>query len=317
MKNWFPILAILSFPCFAQQDSIAPYFREFKDKISTQIFLLNTSNDFEIDYENDDLTVEIIPNIKTTLNIGFQYDIVSFSVGFAPKFFADNQDNKGSRMTSLSFEFTPGRWMQRLEYYNQKGMTLKTDGAPGLYFSRLESTKIGGSTNYFFNRKFSYRAIALQNVQQLRSAGSFSAGLIYYYTSLDGNDEPEIEGKTTFLDIAFTPAYHYNWVIGKHVNLVGGLSIGAGINFIDDEGDDTTSALYTSSLMLAPGYNSDRWFFGAHLRANYMGREANNGVNVGDSIVYATAFVGYRFDAPEFLISKTQQIKSKFLKENK
>ncbi|WP_290844590.1 DUF4421 family protein [Flavobacterium sp.] len=315
MKSWFPIVAIFSAPCFAQQDSIAPYFREFEDKISTQLFVLNKSNDFVISSENEDVEVNIVPNNKTTLNVGFQYDIVAFSFGFAPKFFADNRDNKGSRMTSFGLEFFPGRWMQRLEYHNQKGMSLEPEGTSvKLYYKNLESTRIGGSTDFFFNRKFSYRAIALQNVQQLRSAGSFSAGLNYHYSSLDGNNEPGIEGGIKFYDIAFTPAYHYNWVIGKHINLVGGLSIGAGINFTNDEGDETTSALYTSSLLLAPGYNSENWFFGANLRASYSDRQVNSGVTVGDSMVYATVFVGYRFDAPEILVERTKQIKSKFQK---
>lgn len=300
----------------AQQDSIAPYFREFYNKISTQVFVLNNSNDFSIKYDNEDLEVEFKPNNRTTLNLGLQYDIIFLSIGFAPRFFADNRDNKGSRMRSFSVEFFPGRWMQRFEYHNQKGMTLAAVGtSASLYLQNLESTKIGGSTNFFLNRKFSYRAIALQNVQQLRSAGSFSGGLTYQYTELNGNDEPQLEGKTVFFDIAFTPAYHYNWVIGKHINLVGGFSVGAGVNFTNDSGDKTTSALYTSSILLAPGYNSDTWFFGANLRANYFDRQVSHGVNVGDTMAYSTVFIGYRFDAPKFLISKTQQIKSKLTKK--
>jgi len=304
-------MALLSYPCFGQQDSLAPYFREFEDKIAIQAFVLNNSNDFTITDGPSNLEVDIVPNTKTTLNIGFQYDIVSFSLGIAPRFFADNRDNKGSGMNSFALEFFPGRWMQRLEYHGQKGMSLQADGADsGLYFKNLTSTRIGGNTHFFLNRKFSYRAIALQNVQQLRSAGSFSGGLTYHFTELNGHDETAIEGRIRFFDIAFTPAYHYNWVIGKRVNLAAGISLGAGINVTNDEGDKTTSALYTSSLLLAPGYNSDAWFFGANVRVNYSDRQVDNGVKVGDTMSYATLFVGYRFDAPEFLTQKTQQLKS-------
>lgn len=316
MKNWLPILAIVSSPCLAQQDSTMAYFREFHGKVSTQLFLLNNSNNFTVAYENEPVIVELVPNNKTTLNLGMQYDIISFSIGFAPKFFSENRDNQGSRMRSLSFEFLPGRWMQRLEYHNQKGITIReAGGTNGIYFEHLESTKIGGSTNFFFNKKFSYRAISLQNVQQLRSAGSFSAGLNYHYTELDGKDEIVLEDKITFVDVAFTPAYHYNWVIGKHVNLAAGISIGAGVNFTNDTGEKTNSALYTSSILLAPGYNSDKWFLGANLRANYFSRQVGNEADVGDAMTYATIFVGYRFDAPEFLKTKTQQIKNKLKKK--
>ena len=316
MKNWLSIISIISCPCIAQTDSINPYYREFENKISTKVFVLNNSNNFLIDYENQNLDVELRPNNKTTLNIGVQYEIISLSIGFAPGFFAENSDTKGSRMRSFSLDFFPGRWMQSLEFHDQRGMTLIPSGASdGLYLKNLESTKIGGSTSFFLNRKFSYRAIALQNVQQLHSAGSFSGGLTYRYTELNGKKEPQLGSKTSFFDVAFTPAYHYNWVIGKHVNLAGGISIGAGMNFTDDEGDKKTSALYTSSILLAPGYNSETWFFGANLRASYFDSQIEQGINIGDRMVYSTIFVGYRFDAPKYLVSATEKIKNKLNKK--
>lgn len=317
MKKWLPIITLsLGCPCFAQQDSIAPFFREFEDKISTQLFILNNSNNFTITSLADNVEVELVPNNKSTLNLGVQYDIISFSIGFAPQFFEENHDNKGSRMRSLSFGFFPGRWVQRLEYHNQKGISINpVDVSTGIYLEHLKSTKIGGSTNFFFNRKFSYRGTALQNVQQLHSAGSFSLGLTYNYTELNGKEEPILPIKTSFFDVAITPGYTYNWVIGDHVNLVAGIAIGAGISYSNDDGSKTNSPLYTSSVMLAPGYNADKWFFGINVRAAYLERKIGNEASVGDTMSYSTIFVGYRFDAPKALVSKTKQIKSKFNKK--
>lgn len=320
MKKWLSIIImlILNSPCFAQQDSTASYFREFKDMISTQLFILNNSNNFTITSLEDNVEVELVPNNKTTLNLGIQYDIISFSIGFAPQFFEDNQDNKGSRMRSLSFGFFPGRWVQRLEYHNQKGISINpVDVSTGIYLKHLKSTKIGGSTNFFFNRKFSYRGTALQNVQQFCSAGSFSLGLSYNYTELDGKHEPIFPIKTSFFDVAITPGYTYNWAIGKHVNLVGGVAIGAGISYINDNGNKTNSVLYSSSVLLAPGYNAERWFFGINVRATYLERQIDSEASVGDTMSHSTIFVGYRFDAPKVLTSKTKQIKSKFNKKIK
>lgn len=311
------IIPIIGCTCFAQQDSIAPSFREFEDKISTQLFILNNSNNFTITSLEDNVEVELVPNSKTTLNVGVQYDIISFSIGFTPQFFEDNKDNKGSRMRSLSFGFFPGRWVQRLEYHNQKGISINPVDTPtGLYLKHLKSTKIGGSTNFFFNRKFSYRGTALQNVQQLHSAGSFSLGLSYNYTELNGREEPIFPVKTSFFDVAITPGYTYNWVVGKHVNLVGGIAIGAGISYGNDDGEKTNSVLYSSSVMIAPGYNADKWFFGINVRATYLERQIDNNASFGDTMSYSTIFVGYRFDAPKALVSKTKQLKSKFNKKS-
>ncbi len=308
MKKTFFII-LMSNCCFSQNDSIAPYFKEFENKISTQLFVLNNTNNFTI--TTQDQEVELNPNYKTTLNIGFQYDIISFSIGFAPRFFADNRDNRNSKMRTLSFGFFPGSWVQQFEYHNQKGISLEPVNTPyRIYLEELESLKIGGSTHYFFNKNFSYRAMALQNFQQLKSAGSFSLGLAYNYTELDGNNGPLLDAKIHFIDIAFTPAYYYNWVVGKHVNLAGGISLGTGINFSNDDGHKTNSLLYTSGILLAPGFNSEKWFFGMNLKANYFGRKISEDASVGDTVATATLFVGYRFDAPQLLVSKTQKLKN-------
>lgn len=314
MRSWFPILALVSGSCFAQQDSITPYFREFKDKISARVFLLKNSNDFMI--RSDGQNAEFVPNFKSTLNIGIQYDIVSFSFGYAPRILAENRNNDGSAMRTFSLDFFPGKWVQRLEYHDQKGMTLRPDGfLSGVYLRNFRSVRVGGSTSYFFNSNFSYQAMALQNVQQLRSAGSLSLGLNYHYTGLIGEKEPEVGTNTRFYDLSLAPGYHYNWIIDEHFNVAGGISLGYGINVTNDAGHTTVSSLYTSSLMLAPGYNSDRWFYGFGFRAYYADRKIGNNVSVGDTMSYLTLFLGYRFDAPGFLTSRTQKLKDSLKKK--
>ena len=106
IKNLIAGVIVLSWPCMAQNDTIEnTYYKSFNNNLAVQVFTLNTSNFFSINYTRDNLTVDIEPNKKTTLGIAVQYDIIAFSVGFAPKFFADNRDNKDSKMTSFSFNF--------------------------------------------------------------------------------------------------------------------------------------------------------------------------------------------------------------------
>jgi hypothetical protein len=299
----------LTAPIFAQDST---YVRTFNDKLSLQVFVLNASNNFSVDYINENRVVEIIPNQKTTLNIGVQYDIASFSFGFAPKFFAENRDNKGSKMLSFSTTLYPKRVMQFFECYYQKGLSLESDSPEvRIYMPELKSIKIGGSTSFVWNRNFSFRAIGLQNAQQLKSQGSFAPGLSYYYTSLDGRKVPELGERLYFIDIAAEAAYYYNWVFAKHFLLASGISIGGGVSWTVEEDQDYTAALFKGSLMLAPGYNSERWFGGAQFRVHYSGHESQTDVAVGDAIGYITAFVGYRFDAPPFLERQKNKIKNK------
>lgn len=303
------VISIL-FPmaAFAQDTT---YVRTINDKLSVQLFALNASNEFSVNYVNDGFSVDIVPNQKTTLNIGVQYDIASFSVGFAPSFFAENRDNDDSKMLSFSSAFYPGRFMQFAEVYYQRGMTLESQelGA-SIYMPNLKSIKIGGSTSFVCNRNFSFRAITLQNARQLRSQGSFVPGISYYYTSLDGRDEPELDGRTIFIDIAAQASYYYNWVIGKHLLMASGIGLGIGVNFTNDTDNDYTAALYKSHLMIAPGYNAERWFGGVQMRVHYGGHESESAVEIGDAIGYLTGYIGYRFDAPPFLRRQKERIKN-------
>lgn len=291
------------------QDST--YVRTINDKLSVQLFALSTMNEFSVNYTNEGLQVDIVPNQKTTLNIGFQYDIASFSVGFAPSFFAENRDNNDSKMLSFSTTFYPGRFRQAFESYYQKGMTLESEQLDvSRYMPNLKSLKIGGSTSFVFNRNFSFRAVTLQNAQQLRSQGSFVPGISYYYTSLDGRKETDLGAQTIFIDVAAEASYYYNWVIGKHFLMASGIGLGIGVNWTDDADNDYTAALYNASLMLAPGYNSERWFGGIQMRAHYSGHKSETAVEIGDGIGYVTAYVGYRFDAPPFLQRQKERIKN-------
>ena len=298
--------------CFAQTDGISnPYIEKFPNKISTQLFILNTSNDFDLDYKSEGLKVDLEPNRKTTMGVAVQYDILFFSVGFAPKFFSDNKDNKDSKMTSFSLSMFPGRIVQHFDYFYQKGLTLQTTGG-SIYLPKMKTMKLGGNTSYVFNKNFSVNALSFQNERQLKSAGSFIPALSYYYTQLEGDKSEGIDGKVYFIDVAFSPGYNYNWVIAKNFLIAGGFSLGAGFTKTVDEGVNTTTLLTQATLNLSIGYNSDSFYGGIQSRGTASSHNANSNVTMGDATSYATAFFGYRFDAPEFLTREKNKIKEKY-----
>lgn len=284
--------------------------RTINDKLSVHLFALNVTNDFSINYLDEGLEIDIIPNHKTTLNVGVQYDIASFSIGFAPSFFGENRDNEKSKMLSFSTTLYPGRFMQWAEVYYQRGMSLESESLGFTrYMPQLKSLKIGGSTSFVFNRNFSFRAVTLQNARQLRSQGSFVPGISYYYTALDGRKEPDLGARTVFIDVALEANYFYNWVIAKRFLLASGIGLGLGVNWTDDTDANYSALLSKANLMIAPGYNGERWFGGLQVRAHYTAHEAESAVEVGNGVGYFTGFVGYRFNAPPFLERQKSKVK--------
>lgn len=297
--------------CFAQSDSLKnPYIQKFPDKISAQLFTLNTYNNFTINYGNEGIIVDLVPNRKTTLGVAVQYDILFLSIGFAPKFFTDNKDNKNSKMTSFSFSLFPGQWAQYFDYIYQKGMTLEVDQG-SLYFSTMKTIKLGGSTAYIFNKNYSVNALSFQSERQVKSAGSFIPALSYYYTQLSGDASEGIGGKTYFIDVAISPGYNYNWVIAKKFLVAGGFSLGAGFTKTVDDEVNTTTFLSTASLNISFGYNSDTFYGGIQSKGVASSHSANSSATMSDAVTYATIFFGYRFDAPGFLNRERNKIKEK------
>ncbi|WP_417352858.1 DUF4421 family protein [Flavobacterium alkalisoli] len=296
--------------CFAQQDSISnPYIQYFDDKISVQLYMHQTSNDFTLKYTEDNTVVDVEPNKKTTLGVAVQYDFISFSIGVAPRFFANNKDRKDSKMTSFGFNFFPGQWVQHFDFYYQKGISLKADGFEDVYLPGLKTLKIGGSTGYVFNENFSFKAVAFQNVKQLKSAGSFAPFVSYYYTELNGKKEPQLGGKAYFIDVALSPSYNYNLVVAKNFLIAAGASFGAGFSYINDEGENNTAFLTQVTLSLSMGYNSDTFYGGLYSKGRVSNHNTSLGVNMNDTIGYGTLFFGYRFGAPKVVKEETQKIK--------
>ena len=87
----------------------------------------------------------------------------------------------------------------------------------------LRMNVVNASAYYIFNnRKFSYSAAFCQNYYQLRSAGSWLAGISVQSGSIKTTDElkarsllaPEVH--LTFANVALGGGYGYNFVFGKH-----------------------------------------------------------------------------------------------------
>lgn len=308
------MLIILAFGAygFAQPDST--YVREFPEKFTIRLGAQSTSNSFVFLNSETGEDVVLLPNDKTYLGASFLFRSVELDLGFAPNFFSENKDNKGSKLLTLNFRMFLGRWMQTLDFYQQKGFFLDDfQDNTVTSFPDARTLKIGGTTSYIFNPNFSFRAIGFQNEWQKKSAGSFIPSFSLYYTkfNIENTGLANASGSRAY-NIAIGPGYYYNWVIRKHVILSAGLTTGFGLNYTEAPDTNSSSVLFHATFRTALGYNSEHFFAGINLSAQFTEYDTVDNSIVQDDITFAEFYVGYRFKAPKKWIEKAAAVNRKF-----
>lgn len=284
------------FGCFAQNDSLQnSYFKSYNDKVTTSIYYLDTSNNFQIgfDSEGQKKFLDLNPNRKEQIGASLSYKFIDVTIGFAPKLFDINKDNSDSKLFSFNTRFYYKKWMQSFTFINQKGFYAAEEGF-SVDFPQMRSTKIGGSTSYIFNDKFSYKTLVNQNEWQTKSSGSFIPSFSFYYTNLNLNNEPNSSNADIYV-FSLAPSYFYNFVISDRILIGTGIAFGAGINDVDG----TVSALCELDFNLKLAYNRDRFFAFVSLNSlNFIQNDAAE-ARLSDNISTLKASLGYRFDPPK------------------
>lgn len=283
------------FGCFAQNDSLQnPYFKSYNDNITTSIYYLDTSNSFQIasGAQNSETFLNLTPNRREQIGFNLNYKIIDISLGFAPKFLGGNKGDSKSKHFNFNTRFYYKKWMQSFTYINQKGFYISDDNITA-QLPNMRTMKIGGSTSYVFNDKFSFKTLVSQNEWQTKSSGSFIPTFSFYYTNIDLNTPDTPPGDIYVFTLA--PSYFYNFVISNRVLIGAGVALGIGIN--DINGD--TSALYQSDFNLKLAYNNDRFFAFASMNATSFAQDDKVSPRLNDNIVTLKLSAGYRFDPPK------------------
>lgn len=251
-------------------------------------------------------TYTVTPNATVRTTFTLLYRSLEIDYGFTPHFL--NPATGASVNSSLlvfNFRMYMGQWMQSLDFYRIKGFEVRDtnfslpENFPPI-FDHLNVLKIGGTTNYIFNKNFSFRAISFQNEWQRKSSGSFIPRLSYYFTRLK-IDSPE---RDYFYDITLGPSYYYNWVIASHFIVSLGANAGMGFNISTNKNtttkDETWAAInYSLGARLAIGYNSTHFFTGLNSNLDYFEHGSSDGVKIEDRQNLFEIYLGYRFKAPK------------------
>jgi hypothetical protein len=296
------------FGCFAQRDSLQnSYFKSYDDKVTTSIYYLDTSNNFQIGFDTNGQKkyIDLTPNRQEQLGVSLSYKFVDISFGFSPKFFDVNKDNSDSKLFSFNTRFYYKKWMQSFTFINQKGFYASEETVQ-VPFPRMRTTKIGGSTSYIFNDRFSYKTLVNQNEWQTKSSGSFIPTFSFYYTNLNLNNEPNSSNGDIYV-FSLAPSYFYNFVISHRILIGTGIAFGAGINDIDGD----VSALYQLDLNLKLAYNTDRFFAFASLNTLNFVQSDSVKDRLNDNISTLKLSIGYRFDPPNKVKEVYEKINQK------
>ena len=292
----------------------------FADKIIIKANL-NTQTDTYVLKTNNSVDLKIEPNNSYKLFLSLDYQFIGVSLGFAPDFFTDNQDDdlKGkSSFSNLQFRMFLGNWVQGLYYNKIKGYYIEnTDDFvedwvkgqdPYLQIPNLKNVTWGMSTAYVFNPKFSYRNLVYQTEWQKKSAGSFVPILYYNYNNTEF-DFLGTQAKEKSFNIRLATNYYYTLVIKENWFISPYASPSLGVRFVNNENNTNNvkstenKTLFTRQLEggLQLGYSSKRVIFGGsfNFSANWY-NEDKNSITENDKI-YGVVYFGYRFDTPKFI----------------
>lgn len=293
----------------------------YADKIIIKVNVDTQTDAFTLIDNRDQNDFTITPNSNYRLFLSLDYQFLGASIGFAPTFFTDNQDEflKGeSSFENYQFRFFLGQWVQGIYYKKIKGYYVENtqdyipdweEGVdPYIQFSNLKNYRWGMSTSYVFNKNFSYRNVTYQTEWQKKSAGSFIPSLYYDYNKFSFSIEDVYSEEENF-NARLALVYHYTYVFKEHWFLSANLGPSIGFRYSEETTKDNSTTLndyhtyFTRFLEggLQLGYSSKRVIVGCrfHFNSNWYNQDRN--VSVSNDSFYGLAYIGYRFNTPKFI----------------
>jgi len=306
------LFGLLALGLHAQEPVIdtVRYVETYPTRLTWRNSLTTTGNSFVIrDTElGSDLTLN--PERSVHFHTSLQFRALELGFGFSPAWLNPDRDLEGARLFNLDFRLYTGRWMHAFAYLDQVGFRADFNGID-LPFPDFATRKVGGTTSFVLNRRFSFRAIHSQNEWQLSSAGSFVPRVLAYYTRYQLNTGLGNETQHSF-DLALGPGYHYNWVLGKHWLLSAGNTTGLRINILELEEGTNTYWLWETQFRATLAYNSDTFFGGVGGQYTFYEHGAGSSTRLDDRIHYVQLYLGYRFRGPDSWNRAADRINRKF-----
>ena len=300
---------------------------------------LEVSNDISIfNVVNDDLELNLKPNLNLRYALVFSYKFLSVRIGIRPNTSEEEIEKKGGSDTfRLRLQLLFDNWNHVLEYHIDKGYYVTNtnsflDMNSDIYiqFPEMSSNVFFGSSSYKLNRNYSMRAFQSQTEIQTKSAGSFMPGISYNFYSLSGLDivkdengdriKREYYNKYEGVNFALLAGYYYTFVFKKNwfANVYGVPSAGIDIYNVHtttptEKTKQTLNDFYMAlHYGFGGGYNGDKFFFGTELKYRMTSEKFNsNKIRITPSQNQFNIYFGYRFKAPKPISKSVDLIEEK------
>jgi hypothetical protein len=287
----FLLLSLLALaPAAARVDS--NYVKTFQQRVTVRLYSGEKISIFDLRDNNTGRTLQYRPNNILSLGAGFTIQGVGINLS-VPMPFHDRKFDKFGRSNRLDVQVHSYQPKIMIDGYFQryKGMHLNsTDPVISLtgpelypYFPRMYSTTLGLTGLFVFNgERYSMGAAFNQQTRQLRSAGSFLAGIsgfVHFF-----NDDSSLlyernrytdmfEGRTPrslgMYAVNLHGGYGYNVVFDRKARWFAGLAVDLGIGLayttatdIDFRYETRISPNFAGNVRFGAGYNDDKWFAG-------------------------------------------------------
>jgi hypothetical protein len=304
-KQYCCILLISAFTALFSNYSVAQapadngYFVTYPGSLMLRLYLSQKFVPFTISSPNDP-ELNYKTNSKLNLGLGATYNNFTANLSYGFKFLNKEKGKGTTKGLDLQIHMFPNKWAIDLLGAFVKGYYLDPKDNNGLnlvkYYLRPDLTRdvIGLSMFRVKNsNKFSYRAAAIQNEMQTRSAGTLLYGGEAYYGSIKSdsalvpprvNNIYEQDGINKYHFFSVGPGVGYAYTLVMHTHFfISGTAIGTlDLNFSSEE----TAGKKNSKASLEPGavfnaaigYNSRNWSICANTARNliYTGSKASS-----------------------------------------
>jgi hypothetical protein len=320
----------------AEDSIVNTYIIDHKKRFNVKLEVSNDISSYDI--VNEDLELELKPNLNLRYAVVFSYKFLSVRLGIRPKISDEQKEEKGDSDTfRLRLQLLFDNWNHVMQYNIDKGYYVSnttdfidTDGKIRLQFPSMSSNVLFGSSSYKFNKNYSMRAFQSQTEIQTKSAGSFLPGISYNFYSLTGTDViKDLNGDRILreyyneyqgVNFALLAGYYYTFVLKKFwfINAYGAPSAGIDFYNVNMYGPAGKTKRSFNDLFLAlnygfgGGYNGDKIFFGTEFKRRLTNEKFNsNKIRITPTQNEFSVYFGYRFKAPKTISKPVDLIEEK------